>query len=263
MGIIEKEIGRLSQWLGDYDGTRTYMRRNRVTLYGSEYESLVDGNTHAPATLDEQTGHVTVDEHWKVISNGSDAYAIALQAQRTLAQLAAQWADQDQRMLQMLETINEKQLDVGAVPTDEVPTAGSSNRVPSGALYEVLTNPQKGFVDGTPVNGSRRLVTSGGVYSHLGAVPVVLQEELSAEVSPNVINRWGVISALSVTFAPPISGMSAHYFLEFTAGSAGFTLTLPTGVRWSEEPDWEEGHTYQVSIMDGLAVGAGWEAAGS
>ena len=52
--MIEKKlIGKLPVLLGEYDSTKTYSKRQRVTLYGSEFESLIDNNSYAPATLDD------------------------------------------------------------------------------------------------------------------------------------------------------------------------------------------------------------------
>ena len=47
--------------------------------------------------------------------------------------------------------------------------------------------------------------------------------------------------------------------LEFTVGSSEFTFTC-NNIRWVDdnEPDWTNGYTYQVSILNGLAVSAGW-----
>jgi hypothetical protein len=60
--------------------------------------------------------------------------------------------------------------------------------------------------------------------------------------------------------ANDIEGYVNEYMIEFTVDGDGFTLTLPEGVRWVDEPTWEDGYTYQVSIVDNLAVYAGWEA---
>lgn len=48
--------------------------------------------------------------------------------------------------------------------------------------------------------------------------------------------------------------------LEFTVSGNNFTLTLPDSVRWIEESTWEDGYTYQVSIVNNLAISAGWKA---
>lgn len=75
MTVTKKLIGRLPILLGEYDSTKTYSKKQRVTLYGSEFESLIDNNTYSPATLDNGRKDVTFDtEHWVVISNGTGAF---------------------------------------------------------------------------------------------------------------------------------------------------------------------------------------------
>jgi len=70
-------------------------------------------------------------------------------------------------MAQMQATINAKQLEVGAVQTDEVPTENSGNHMTSGDIYQTLKNSTKGFVDVEPTAGSDNLVKSGGVAMEL------------------------------------------------------------------------------------------------
>lgn len=73
--IVKKQIGKLPVLIGEYDSTKTYDKKNRVTLYGSEFESKIDNNTYAPATLDSEAKTVTFDtEHWAIISNGTSAF---------------------------------------------------------------------------------------------------------------------------------------------------------------------------------------------
>ena len=79
MTITKETIGRLPLNVGDYDelvaaGRTSFWRKNRVCRYGCEWESLMDGNTHAPATLVD--GAVVADtEHWKLISGVPENYA--------------------------------------------------------------------------------------------------------------------------------------------------------------------------------------------
>lgn len=75
MTVTKKLIGRLPILLGEYDSTKTYSKKQRVTLYGSEFESLIDNNSYVPATLDDSSKTVTFDEeHWRVVSNGTGAF---------------------------------------------------------------------------------------------------------------------------------------------------------------------------------------------
>lgn len=89
----------------------------------------------------------------------------------------------------------------------------------------------------------------------------VTMTETTASVEPGRLYVWGSVKGLTLTLAGSTAGLENEYRLRFTCGT-GFTLTLNETVRWVEEPEWTAGWTYEVSIEDGLAVGAGWEAQG-
>lgn len=103
----------------------------------------------------------------------------------------------------------------------------------------------------------------GGVRTETmaGSLQVVSQTDTTTSIQPNVLNRWGAVSSLAINLVAGASGSVNEYMLEFTVASDLFTLTLPSSVRWSEEPEWVNGNTYQVSIENNLALYAGWEAA--
>ena len=77
MTVIQKTIGRLPVNLGDYDSTKSYGKKNRVLLYGCEWESKVENNTYSPASLNTTTGVITPDTtHWKLISGSYNTWLI-------------------------------------------------------------------------------------------------------------------------------------------------------------------------------------------
>ena len=71
----KKLIGRIPISKGEYVAGNTYNRLSQVTLYGSTYQSKVDGNTSAPAILDDNgdVQHANTDQ-WLVIADGREAY---------------------------------------------------------------------------------------------------------------------------------------------------------------------------------------------
>lgn len=94
-------------------------------------------------------------------------------------------------------------------------------------------------------------------------VPIVEQSDVSAVISPNVMNLWtSPVASLSIQFAAGTQGKRNEYNLQFIVSGSSFAITLPSGVRWlgGEEPEWNDGYTYQVSIENSLAVGGGWPA---
>lgn len=96
---------------------------------------------------------------------------------------------------------------------------------------------------------------------------VVTEQELEVEgLVPGPLYLWPQpVTSLELDKASGLEGRQNEYKLQFTVSGSSFTLTgtLFQGVRWLEEPDWEDGFTYQVSILNGLAIHAGWEAAQS
>lgn len=93
--------------------------------------------------------------------------------------------------------------------------------------------------------------------------PLVEQTAKEASIKPNRLNKWkDAVDKLDITLEAGESNVANEYMLEFTVTGEGFALNC-ADVRWvnGDTPDWEDGYTYQVSIMGGLAVAAGWEAA--
>ena len=91
---------------------------------------------------------------------------------------------------------------------------------------------------------------------------VVNQTETEVEINPNVLNVWGSVDSLDVTLVGAVSGGVNEYMLQFDIASnvASFELALSAAVEWvdGEEPEWEAGNTYQVSIVNNMAVAAWW-----
>ena len=89
---------------------------------------------------------------------------------------------------------------------------------------------------------------------------IVENTEEKEFILPDVLNKWGTIESLTIgSFQGAQEGCVNEYMLEFTVRGDNFTLTLPEGVHWVSDPTWENGYTYQVSIVNNLAVFAGWE----
>lgn len=88
---------------------------------------------------------------------------------------------------------------------------------------------------------------------------VVNHTNTTINIKPNVLNVWGAVNSLNIGFTAGSSGDENEYKLQFKVARDNFTLTLPNGVKWIEEPEWKFGYTYQVSVLNGLALGAGWE----
>lgn len=139
----------------------------------------------------------------------------------------------------------------------------------NGAHMGDTTMPMASSSNGVPVSfiqtriralalAAASLVNAGDV-----ATPVVEQTETGVEIAPNVMNVWSAaIESLEVTFSTGVSGRIAHYMMQFVVDGDNFDLSLPAGIRWSDDeaPEWTDGSTYQVSIENNLAVFAEFPA---
>lgn len=86
-----------------------------------------------------------------------------------------------------------------------------------------------------------------------------VEEDMEVTITPEVLHHWDKVTAIGVTLSEGHAS-GKEYKLEFTVDAPDFTIEFSHPVRWmnDEEPEWEEGWTYQISIQDGLAVAGGW-----
>ena len=95
----------------------------------------------------------------------------------------------------------------------------------------------------------------------LGKADKVVLNNVSGdqEISPNTMYVWGsVAGALTITKGGEIAGIVNNYMVRFIAGEgcavtfSGFELDWFGG----EEPTWTAGNTYEISIVDNIALWA-------
>ena len=94
----------------------------------------------------------------------------------------------------------------------------------------------------------------------LKAEPVVInQTETEVTIQPNVLNVWGEVASLTITFAAVDATKYNEFMIQFVSGSAATTLTLPSSVEWLTDADIEPNTTYQISIVNNLGIMEGWQ----
>ena len=98
-------------------------------------------------------------------------------------------------------------------------------------------------------------------YTDFRNSQVSAQTLTTVSIRPNVLYIWGSVESLTITFVAGGVNDENEYKLQFQVSGSGFQLNLPSGVTWVNEPTWENGYIYQVSILNNLAIYAGWEAA--
>lgn len=121
------------------------------------------------------------------------------------------------------------------------------------------TEKYTGTITGIKMNGASK-GTSGVV--DLGTVsvptPVVSVSTTSQSIEPNKYYQWSsAMSTLTITLASPKDTyILNNYMFEFPTSTSGCTLSVPSGIKWAhgEVPVFEPSMTYQVSIINNLAV---------
>lgn len=73
-------------------------------------------------------------------------------------------------------------------------------------------------------------------------------------LTPNVLHVWGEVATLNLTLGADTAGVLNEYMAQFTSGTTATVLTLPETVKYIGESTIEADKTYQVSIINNLAV---------
>lgn len=95
--------------------------------------------------------------------------------------------------------------------------------------------------------------------------PIVLHDSNVVEVTiqPNVMNVWGGVTDLTITKDTDTEeGIVNNYMIRFTAGEGTVLIFSGEEVKWygGEAPTWTAGNTYEISIVDNIALWAEFEA---
>lgn len=125
-------------------------------------------------------------------------------------------------------------------------------------------NAQETLVSGTNIKtinnisilGSGNINTSGGGSSTVQEVNHGTSDT-TFTLTPNVFHVWGTVSSLTLTLGTGESGVMNEYMFQFSSGSTATTLSLPSSVKWITDSTISANKTYQVSILNNLAVMGG------
>lgn len=87
--------------------------------------------------------------------------------------------------------------------------------------------------------------------------PIQSTSDTTISMNPNVYYKIsGTPTAITLTFNSKSTTNMEEYLIEFTTSSSGCTLAVPSSVKWmnGEAPSLEVSSTYQISIVNNLAV---------
>ena len=177
---------------------------------------------HAQATY--MSDGRTVEEAINNSGGGSSGGSVDLSNYATKAELAA------------------KQDTISDIDTIRTNAANYKGTVTSVKVDNVSKSPSSGAVDLGYVN--KQLITT--TSSTMTTVPNVYYRNTNTS-----------LSSLTIMLGVGLnSNIINEYFIEFTTSSTGTTVSLPSSVKWAngETPTFENGKTYQISIVNNLGV---------
>lgn len=76
MATTKKIIGKVPTFRGEFVLGKTYYKQNIVTMLGSSFISLVDGNIHIPCSVVD--GSFVLGEGWGFLADASYSYLKSL-----------------------------------------------------------------------------------------------------------------------------------------------------------------------------------------
>lgn len=114
----------------------------------------------------------------------------------------------------------------------------------------------RGFYPATDLSG---YYTKKEIDDMRGRVEVE-GSEVTQELKPGILYVFGEVTSLTFTFASGDTDIREEYMFEFTSGATPTTLSLPDDVKWIGDSTIEAGMTYQVSIVNNIAVMGGTES---
>lgn len=91
-----------------------------------------------------------------------------------------------------------------------------------------------------------------------GVPPVIAMTDTTAQLEPNNMYIWGEVTSLNITLTAPTDNTRLNeYMLQFACGNTPAAVTLPSAIKWITETNIEPNKTYQISIINNLAVMGG------
>lgn len=78
-------------------------------------------------------------------------------------------------------------------------------------------------------------------------------------LTPNTFHVWDEVASLDLLFAEETAGVANEYLFQFASGTTATTLTLPDGLKWTNELIISPNTIFQVSVLKGLASVLSWD----
>ena len=199
---------------------------------------------------------------WAAIQSGITSGDVAkLAALPTKAQLDA-LLDAKQDVINDLATIRSGasagatayQKPSGGIPKSDLASAVQTSLNKADSALQSYTESDPVFT-ASPAHG----ITASDIREWNGKASKVAivnhgTSDTTFTLTPNIFHVWGTVASLTLTLATASTTTMDEFMFQFTSGTTATTLSLPSTVKWVAEPEIEAGMTYQVSIVNNIAV---------
>ena len=142
----------------------------------------------------------------------------------------------------------------GGIPKSDLATAVQTSLNKADSALQSYTESDPVFA-ASPAHG----ITSADITAWNGKADKVAivnhgTSDTTFTLTPNIFHVWGTVTSLTLTLATASTTTMDEFMFQFTSGTTATTLSLPSTVKWVAEPEIEAGMTYQVSIVNNIAV---------
>ena len=142
----------------------------------------------------------------------------------------------------------------GGIPKSDLATAVQTSLNKADTALQSYTESDPVFT-ASPAHG----ITSADITAWNGKADKVAivnhgTSDTTFTLTPNIFHVWGTVASLTLTLATASTTTMDEFMFQFTSGTTATTLSLPSTVKWVAEPEIEAGMTYQVSIVNNIAV---------
>lgn len=142
----------------------------------------------------------------------------------------------------------------GGIPKSDLATAVQTSLNKADSALQSYTESDPVFT-ASPAHG----ITAADITAWNGKASKVAivnhgTSDTTFTLTPNIFHVWGTVASLTLTLATASTTTMDEFMFQFTSGTTATTLSLPSTVKWVAEPEIEAGMTYQVSIVNNIAV---------
>ena len=96
---------------------------------------------------------------------------------------------------------------------------------------------------------------ASGLYPLVSHTNDVGTQQNPVIIAPNTFHVWGEVSSLYIQLGAEISGVMNEFVVQFSTASGTPTIAFPSSLEWASDMNFQGGKTYQVSIVNGYAIG--------